>query len=59
MQGVGVVLKSANAPNGENSVMKVLENKKGFTELVIFKQSLQWGMFSHIIQGLQEYYVFS
>ena len=41
MQGVGVVLKSANAPNGENSVMKVLENKKGFTELVIFKQSLQ------------------
>ena len=59
MQGVGVVLKSANAPNGENSVMKVLENKKGFTELVFFKQSLQWGMFSHIIQGLQEYYVFS
>ena len=34
MQGVGV--KSANAPNGENSVTKVLENYTEFTELVFF-----------------------
>ena len=58
MQGVGVVLKSTNSPNGNNTVTKVPEKGTRFTELVFFKQSLQWGIFSHVIQGLQEHYVF-
>ena len=41
-------LKSTYAPNGENSVTKVPENRGGFTELVFFKQSLQSGIFGHI-----------
>ena len=52
-------LKSNTAPNGENTVTKVPENWIWTKELVFFKQSLQWAIFSHIIQGLQEYYVLS
>ena len=51
-------LKTSIAPIGENTVMKILENWTEQTKLASFKRSLQWGIISQIIWGLQQQYVF-